>query len=380
MVEAEREILKNGVPLVSIVVPAYNHERYVGAAIDSLVAQTWPNLELIIVNDGSPDTTLEAIQSRRATCEARFVRYEVFDQVNAGVAAAQNRGIKAARGDYVYMLASDDVSEPDAIATMVPILLNEVDVAVVCGDCDFIDATGAKTSLSNLGVEHTSFMRFCTCHRDDVLGDKFGSYASLLNGNYILPGLLMRRRAVLEVGGYDPQYAMEDYDLWLKLAKSYRFHFVDRVLCHYRWHGKNTISQHVERICYDELNLLVREAGYCFANGLSELWVTRTRGILPHYRGHWQTNAHQASSAHAEEVEQANATLTTLTRERDEALRELEKIRSSRLQTPFELDKALQNRDAVLSSTAWRKTWPLRVGNRLPPALRRLLRGGVKLG
>ena len=373
-VEAEGEILKNEAPLVSIVVPAYNHERYVGAAIDSLVAQTWPNLELIIVNDGSPDATLEIIQSRRAACEARFARCEILDQANAGVAEALNRGIKVARGDYVYLLASDDISEPDAIATMVPILVNEVDVAVVSGDCDFIDATGAKASRSHRGVEHTSFMRFLMCYRDDdVLGDKFGSYASLLNGNYILPGLLMRRRAVLEVGGFDPKYAMEDYELWLKLSKSYRFRFVDRVLCHYRWDGENTISQNAEAILNDELSLLVREAGHCFANGLSELWATRTRGLLAGCRSNWQ---------------HASATLKTLTSE-------LEKMRSSLLQVQSERDKATsetdaalrerdkarRDRDAVLCSTAWRTTWPIRaVGIHLPPGLRRLLRGGVKLG
>jgi alpha-1,3-rhamnosyltransferase len=383
-VEARREILKNGAPLVSIVVPAYNHERYVGAAIDSLVAQTWPNLELIIVNDGSPDATLEIIQSRRAGCEARFARYEVLDQANAGVAEALNRGIKVARGDYVYLLASDDISEPDAIATMVPILVNEVDVAVVSGDCDFIDATGAKTSRSHLGVEHTSFMRLCTSHRDDVLGDKFGSYASLLNGNYILPGLLMRRHAVHEVGSFDPNCAMEDYDLWLKLSKSYRFRFVDRVLCHYRWHGENTISQNAEGILNDELSLLVREAGHCFVNGLSELWATRTREVLAAYRSNWQ----HASSAQVEEVAQAYATLKTLTSEFERMRTSLLQVQSERDKATSEMDAALRerdkarrDRDTVVCSTTWRTAWPIRaVGIHLPPGLRRLLRGGVKLG
>jgi hypothetical protein len=136
---------------------------------------------------------------------------------------------------------------------------------------------------------------------------------------------------------------------------------------------------------YDELSLIVREAAHCFANGLSELWVTRTRWMLAYYRAQLQmlhdTNVRHASSAHAEEVDQAYVTLKTLTSERDAALRELEQTRSSLLQTQFERDKALQDRDAVLYSTVWRTTWPLRVvGNRLPPGLRRLLRGGVKVG
>jgi hypothetical protein len=147
------------------------------------------------------------------------------------------------------------------------------------------------------------------------------------------------------------------------------------VLCHYRWHGENTVSRNVERLQHDELSLLLREAGYCFANGLSELWVTRTRERLAAYRANWQ----HASSARAEEVEQAYAKLKTLTSEWDAALRELEKMRSSLQQAQFERDKALRDRDAVLCSTAWRTTWPLRVvGNRLPTGLRRLLGGGVK--
>lgn len=363
----------NGAPLVSIVVPAYNHEKYVGAAIDSLIAQTWPNLELIIVNDGSPDATLEVIHSRHEACEARFTRYEVVDQQNAGVAVALNRGIEAARSEYVYLLSSDDVSEPDAIATLVPMLVDEADVAVASGDCDFIDETGKKTSRAHAGTEYTSFMRFCTSHRNDMLGDNFGSYASLLVGNYILPGLLLRRRAVLEVGGYDPQCVMEDYDLWLKLAKCHRFRFVDRVLSHYRWHGKNTISQGVERISYDQLNLLGREAEYCFANGFGGLWNARSRAALADYRAYWQYRYEaaivSASSAHQEEMratmfagnrtvaelecdvaqsrfelEKSCAMLNTMTRERDAALRELERIRSSLLWRAFKPVRAFKDR------------------------------------
>jgi alpha-1,3-rhamnosyltransferase len=324
-------------PLVSAIVPAYNHEKYVGATIDSLVAQTWPDLEVIVVNDGSPDATLEVIQSRRAICERRFVRYEVLDQSNAGVAAALNRGIEAARGEYVYLLSSDDISEPDAIATFVPILMNEPDVAVASGDCDFIDATGQKTSRG----QHTSFMSFCASLRSDVIGDDFGSYASLLAGNYILPGLMMRRRAVLEVGGYDPRFAMEDYDLWLKLAKGHRFRFVDRVLCHYRWHGENTISKERERISYDELNLLTREAEYCISNGLGGLWSARTSDILAGLRARWQADIGVRDATVAElqgkvarcgaEIETTHALLESVASERDAALRQLEMVRSSLL-------------------------------------------------
>ena len=268
-------------PLVSIVVPAYNHEKYVGATIDSLIAQSYPNLELIVVNDGSLDATLGVINSRASDCERRFKRFVLIDQENAGCAAALNRGIDAAKASFVFPFASDDIVVPDAIQSLLPHMLENSNVALVCGDADFIDAVGVPFPFKRGEILYNSLVRFCLGDRMDVdLLNGFGSYASLLAGNYVSIGLMLRREFVLEVGGYDPDCAIEDLELWFKLAKKYQFRFVDRILSHYRWHGDNAISKRVVRIQFDETLLMIREAEFCAKHDLAEQWRTRARSLV----------------------------------------------------------------------------------------------------
>lgn len=103
-------------PLVSIIIPCYNAERWLAATIDSALAQTWPETEIIVVNDGSRDGSL-AIARRY---EARGVR--VVDQANRGASAARNAGLRGARGEYVQFLDADDLLAPDKVAQQLAIL------------------------------------------------------------------------------------------------------------------------------------------------------------------------------------------------------------------------------------------------------------------
>lgn len=102
-------------PLVSIVVPSYNVEKYVGACVDSVLKQEYQNWECILINDGSSDHTLEIIKS----FEAKDRRFQVFTQENAGLSATRNRGIEISNGDFLFFLDSDDILSSDAISTLV---------------------------------------------------------------------------------------------------------------------------------------------------------------------------------------------------------------------------------------------------------------------
>lgn len=104
-------------PLVSIIIPCYNAAAWVGAAIDSALAQTWPATEVIVVNDGSRDDSL-AVARRHATDRTR-----ILDQPNAGAAAARNAGLRAARGEYIQFLDADDTLASDKIAQQMELLL-----------------------------------------------------------------------------------------------------------------------------------------------------------------------------------------------------------------------------------------------------------------
>jgi UDP-2-acetamido-3-amino-2,3-dideoxy-glucuronate N-acetyltransferase len=273
------------VPLVSIVVPIYNHEQFVGTTIRSLIAQTYRNLELILVNDGSNDRSGDLVAAVAEECRTRFVRFVVLEQANAGTAAALNRGIAASQGQFLFWIASDDLVEPVAIATLLPELERDPRVGLACGDADFIDAEGKPIAQKRDGKEFTSFVRFYSSRiKGFDLERDFGSYRSLLGPYYVPIGCLVRRSRFLEAGYFDSRYMTEDIELWLRLAKICRFAFVDRVLCHYRLHGGNIHVRRSEQRRYDGLRLRVREARYCIANGLADEWQEAVETRLKDYR------------------------------------------------------------------------------------------------
>ncbi|MBU4537119.1 MAG: glycosyltransferase [Weeksellaceae bacterium] len=102
-------------PLVSVIVPCYNVEKYVEACVDSVIKQDYQQWECILINDGSSDNTLEIIRS----LEARDRRFQVFTQENAGLSATRNRGIENSLGAFLFFLDSDDILSTDAISTLV---------------------------------------------------------------------------------------------------------------------------------------------------------------------------------------------------------------------------------------------------------------------
>jgi glycosyltransferase involved in cell wall biosynthesis/acetyltransferase-like isoleucine patch superfamily enzyme len=272
-------------PLVSIVVPIYNHEQFVGATIRSLLAQTYRNLELILVNDGSNDRSGDVVSALAEECRTHFARFVVLEQANAGTAAALNRGIATSQGQFLFWIASDDLVEPAAIATLLPQLEQDPGVGLACGDADFIDAEGKPITQKRDGKEYTSFARYYSARIPDFDLDKdFGSYRSLIGPYYVPIGCLVRRSHFLEAGYFDTCYLNEDIELWLRLAKICRFAFVDRVLCHYRLHGGNIHVRRREQLRYDGLRLRLREARYCIANGLTDEWQKEVETRLKEYR------------------------------------------------------------------------------------------------
>ncbi|NLT68527.1 MAG: glycosyltransferase family 2 protein [Acidobacteria bacterium] len=237
--------------LVSAVIPAYNHERYVQQSIESVMAQTHRNLELVIFNDGSTDRTDEKVRELLDPCQRRFVRFEYIPKQNEGLATTLNRAIDWARGDYIYTIASDDVAEPDAIRTLYRFLSRHPKYAMAVGDNQLIDATGQRcywdSERNNTGLDgavfHT-FVEFLQYTRPDFefTSPEYGSYRTLMKGNYITNGKLFRRRALIEVGKYLPGIKLEDWYMNLQLSKKYKIKFINKVLLSYRWHDTNTIK------------------------------------------------------------------------------------------------------------------------------------------
>ena len=122
--------MSNKAPLVSVCIPAYNHERYIEDCINSIIEQTYENLELIIIDDGSKDGTYQEIKKLMPKLEKRFVRVSVETQENMGTCRTINKLYRKARGKYIYHIASDDISKPDAIETLIKFLEQNPDKKV----------------------------------------------------------------------------------------------------------------------------------------------------------------------------------------------------------------------------------------------------------
>ena len=260
-------------PLVSIIVPVFNHEQFVSATIASLLDQTYQNLELLIVDDGSADGSLNAVRTLEQNCQSRFARFVLLQQPNSGTAAALNRGIAASEGSFLFWLASDDLAEPEAISSLLPELICDPNIGLACGDADFIDAGGDPTTRKRGGKEFSSSIDYYLAEKPDFdLDVDFGSYRSFIGPYYMPIGCLVRRSHFLAAGYFDPSYVSEDSDLWLRLSKVCRFKFVQRTLCHRRLHQANTHLTMRERLSFDDVRLLVREARHCINNGLADQW------------------------------------------------------------------------------------------------------------
>ena len=202
--------------LVSIVVTCFNQAHYVREAIESVLAQTYPNFELIVIDDGSGDNTAEEA--------ARYPGVRYVRQHNQGLAAARNKGIAESRGDYLVFLDSDDRLMTSALETGLRQLAQHPECAFVAGGHRMIGFDGAVLWEHTVGPEE-----------DDL-------YRSLLRRNFIaMHAAVMYQRFVLEaIGGFDPRpRSTEDYDLYLRIARRHPIWSYNAIVAEYRRHGSN---------------------------------------------------------------------------------------------------------------------------------------------
>jgi glycosyltransferase involved in cell wall biosynthesis len=188
---------------VSVIIPVYNGEKTIHETLKSVLYQTFLNLEVIVINDGSQDSTLKIISSFKDS------RLKVFSYENAGLSASRNRGISHAIGDYISFIDADDLWTPDKIESQLRALQENSQAAVAYSWTDHIDAS----SQFFRSGPHFTFS-----------GDV---YARLLLIDFIGSGSnpLIRAQALAEVGGFDESLmAVEDWEMWLRLAA--RYHFV----------------------------------------------------------------------------------------------------------------------------------------------------------
>jgi glycosyltransferase involved in cell wall biosynthesis len=201
--------------LVSVIITNYNYAAYVGFAITSAIRQTYPNIEILIVDDGSTDNSRQIL----STWAQRDSRIRVFYQKNSGQAAATNRGIMEARGEFVAFLDADDVWYSEKLGRQIP-LFADPEVGVVYSAARLIDLDGV-----DYGVRPTRRISKAKSFLHEIILENFIPFTSAI----------VRKECFLKAGLLNSQYRVcTDYDLWLRMAKFYKFDCVEECLIGYR--------------------------------------------------------------------------------------------------------------------------------------------------
>ncbi|HEX8275510.1 MAG TPA: glycosyltransferase family A protein [Longimicrobiaceae bacterium] len=210
-------------PAVSVIVPVYNTAPFVAEALDSILAQTFTDYEILVVNDGSPDTDLLEEVLAPYAGRIRYLRQE-----NAGVSAARNHALAVARGRYAAMLDSDDTWHPEYLASQVAVLEADPGVHVVYPDAVRFGG----------GPEQRYSEQY-------AVGGEITFARVLAREVQVYGGVTARVDAIAAAGLYDPELRLaEDFELWLRiLARGGRIVYNDRVLAYYRYRpGSHTAS------------------------------------------------------------------------------------------------------------------------------------------
>ncbi|MCT7976488.1 glycosyltransferase family 2 protein [Laspinema olomoucense] len=222
---------------ISVIIPAYNYADYIGHTINSVLSQTYPIKEIIVVNDGSTDNTAEVLASY---CD----RIQVIYQKNQGLSAAKNVGANHATGDLLAFLDADDIWLPHKLERQVDRFIVEPNLGLVHCGLEIIDATGCVTDRQMNGLEGWVAQEMLKLSRPVILGGGSGA---------VIP-----RNTFLSVGDFDPGVSVShDWDMYYRIARSQEVGFVPEVLLQYRVHGQNMHSnvQKMERdmlLCFSK--------------------------------------------------------------------------------------------------------------------------------
>lgn len=232
-------------PLVSVIIPAYNHEKYVQETINSVINQTYQNIEIIIIDDGSKDNTWQKIQELKDICEKRFVRVVLQTQNNQGSSITLNKAVSMCKGKYIAVIASDDVYLPACIDEQVKVMEENQSIVQTLPDNISIDYEG-KTFKG-----FKWHKKFFTLKSDywqarypdfDLLSEDFHSYKTVLEKDFWSNGFLWRKEAIDKIFPIPTTKMSEDYYINLQFAKLGKVKFINEPLFLYRMHGTNTLK------------------------------------------------------------------------------------------------------------------------------------------
>ncbi|UOQ76172.1 glycosyltransferase [Hymenobacter sp. 5516J-16] len=264
-------------PLVTVGVASYNNAAYLRETLESIRQQTYPNVEVLIVDDASTDESVAV--ARAWLAEHPQVRGRVIEHpVNRGICPACNTLVTQAQGEFICLIGSDDVYLPDKLAVQVPLLLNAPpEVGVITSAIEFMDSEGNTIPQPD---------DFAIPHPEEV-------YVTLLNSCVIAAmSTLVRRSCYEKVGLYDESLPFEDWDMWLRIAREYKFLYSPKVSARYRRHANAVFNSRRRQMEEGSLMLLNKNRGVSSEADAAIIRQTHLRSELLYQIGspqaaHW---------------------------------------------------------------------------------------------
>jgi alpha-1,3-rhamnosyltransferase len=217
------EISSVGLPLVSVIIPAYNHEKYIAKALESVLEQNYEPIEVIVIDDGSKDDTRSVLRGLLKSYDFIFIENEK----NLGLTKSLNIALGHTHGKYIAILAGDDYWIPEKTGVQVDFMETNLEVAACSGQVNTIDSEGEiRKELLISNEDKVEYRKFEDC--------------IVLNARFPAIVVLLRKDILMQAGGYDESFIMEDLPLWLKLtSQGWKLAVLPQLLGYYRIHDAN---------------------------------------------------------------------------------------------------------------------------------------------
>jgi alpha-1,3-rhamnosyltransferase len=221
--ERGKPSIEGAQPLVSMLIPSFNHGEYVQACIKSVISQDYQNIELMIIDDGSVDDSVQKIRQLIPECQSRFARFEFRSRPNKGLANTINEALEWSGGEYFASIASDDWLYANKTSILLENFDEDENLAGVFGGCELVDENGSVTRTISPPPQYYEY--------DDVI---------LREHTIMASAQLLRLDSVRAVGGYQPGIYIEDWYMWLQLTRNnYKLKVISEPLAKYRQHDSN---------------------------------------------------------------------------------------------------------------------------------------------
>lgn len=249
-------------PLVSVIVPSYNHSKYITETIESILSQTYDNIELIVIDDGSQDDSVKIIEELRLHNKFIFINRE-----NKGLCETLNEGIELSKGKYIAICASDDIYLKEKIELQVDFLELNSNYALCYGKIISFDNNGNQKFINSKKYKSGKL------------------FLDLIKTNFVPAVTQMYRKEIFDnIGYFDKNLWIEDWDMLLKISYSYEIGFLDEYLAMYRNHGENMSGgKNIKKMYENELKILNKwkdtEAYSKVINSWEEKWFSELSKI-----------------------------------------------------------------------------------------------------